>query len=72
MGVTGDYSAVLNAYVKILKASARLMGLLPHRRPHAEHAFKALVADKGLTKDQAALLNELYVLLVCADALALL
>jgi uncharacterized protein YutE (UPF0331/DUF86 family) len=64
MVVTGDHSAILNAYVEILKASAgaRLIGLLPHRRPHADQVFEALVADGGLTKDQAALLNELYVL----------
>ncbi len=64
MVVTGDHSAVLNAYVEILKASAgsRLVGLLPHRRPHAEQVFEALVADGGLTKDQAALLNEVYIL----------
>jgi uncharacterized protein YutE (UPF0331/DUF86 family) len=64
MVVTGDHSAVLNAYVEILKASAgaRLIGLLPHRRPHAEQVFKALVTDGGLIEDQAALLNELYVL----------
>jgi hypothetical protein len=64
MVVTGDHSAMLNAYVEILRASAgsRLIGLLPHRRPHAEQVFKALVADKGLTAAQATLLNELYVL----------
>jgi hypothetical protein len=64
MVVTGDHSAVLNAYVEILKASAgsRLIGLLPHRRPHAEQVFEALVSDRGLSKDQAALLNEIYVL----------
>lgn len=64
MVVTGDHSAVLNAYVEILKASAgaRLIGLLPHRRPHAEQVLKALVADGGLTEEQAGLLNELYVL----------
>lgn len=64
MVVTGDHSAVLNAYVEILKAStgSRLIGLLPHRRPHAEQAFEALVADGGLSQDQAALLNEVYVL----------
>ena len=64
MVVTGDYSAVLNAYVEILKASAgaRLIGLLPHRRPHAGQVFEALVTDKGLSKKQAVLLNELYVL----------
>lgn len=64
MVVTGDHSAVLNAYVEILKAGAgsRLIGLLPYRRPHAEQVFQELVADNGLSKDQAALLNELYVL----------
>lgn len=64
MVVTGDHSAVLNAYIEILKAAAgsRLVGLLPYRRPHADQAIQALVADKGLSKDQAALLNETYVL----------
>jgi hypothetical protein len=64
MVVTGDHSAVLNAYVEILRASAgsRLIGLLPHRRPHAEQVFKAIAADKGLTEAQVTLLNELYVL----------
>ncbi len=64
MVVTGDYSAVLNAYVEILRAGAgsRLIGLLPHRRPHAEQVFEAVAADGGLTSDQATLLNELYVL----------
>jgi hypothetical protein len=43
MVVTGDHSAVLNAYVEILKAStgSRLIGLLPHRRPHAHQVFEA-------------------------------
>lgn len=64
MVVTGDHSAVLNAYVEILKAAAgsRLIGLLPYRRPHADRVIQALVADKGLSKDQAALLNEIYIL----------
>jgi hypothetical protein len=64
MVVTGDHSAMLNAYVEILKtgAGSRLIGLLPHRRPHAEQVFKAVAEDGGLTADQAALLNELYVL----------
>jgi CO/xanthine dehydrogenase Mo-binding subunit len=62
MVVTGDHSAMLNAYVEILKASAgaRLMGLLPHRRPHADQVFEALVEDGGLTMDQAKLLKEVY------------
>jgi uncharacterized protein YutE (UPF0331/DUF86 family) len=62
MVVTGDHSAILNAYVEALKASAgsRLLGLLPHRRPHADQVFEAVRADGGLTKEQAALLNELY------------
>jgi len=64
MVVTGDHSAMLNAYVEILRASAgsRLIGLLPHRRPHAEQVFKAVAADEGLTVLQATLLHELYIL----------
>lgn len=64
MVVTGDHSAMLNAYVEILKASAgsRLIGLVPHRRPHAEQVFDAVASDGGLTMKQAALLNEVYVL----------
>jgi len=64
MVVTGDHSALLNAYVEILRASAgsRLIGLLPHRRPHAEQVFKAVAADEGLTVLQATLLHELYIL----------
>lgn len=62
MVVTGDHSAMLNAYVEILKASAgsRLTALLPYRRPHAEQVFQAVVADGGLSKAQGELLNELY------------
>lgn len=62
MVVTGDHSAVLNAYVEILKASAgsRLTGLLPHRRPHAAQVFEALVEDGGLSRKQAKLLSEVY------------
>jgi hypothetical protein len=64
MVVTGDHSAILNAYVEILKTSAgtRLTGLLPHRRPHAAQAFAAVHADGGLDDRQARLLNEVYVL----------
>jgi hypothetical protein len=64
MVVSGDHSAALNAYVEILKASvgSRLVGLVPHRRPHADQVFAALVADGGLDEAQAALLNEIYVL----------
>jgi hypothetical protein len=51
MVVTGDRSAVLNAYVEILKLSAgsRLLGLVVHRRPHAEQVFRAVAEDGGLT-----------------------
>lgn len=64
MAVTGSHSAILNAYVEVLKAStgSRLIGLLPHRRPHAEQAFEAIRKDGGLTGDQVVLLNRLYVL----------
>jgi len=64
MVVTGDHSALLNAYVEILRASAgsRLLGLQPSRRPHAGQAIESVHADGGLTRDQADLVNELYVL----------
>jgi hypothetical protein len=64
MVVTGDHSAILNAYVEILRASAgaRLLGLVPHRRPHADQVFEAVVADGGLDRKQATLLSEIYVL----------
>lgn len=64
MLVTGDCSAALNTYVEILRASAgsRLIGLLPHRRPHAAQVFAAVATDDGLTANQVALLNELYAL----------
>lgn len=64
MVVTGDYSAILNGYVEVLRcgAGSRLVGLLPYRRPHADQVFAAIAADRGLTDAQVALLNELYVL----------
>jgi len=50
--------------VEILRASAgsRLIGLLPHRRPHADQVFAAIREDGGLTKAQVSLLNDLYAL----------
>lgn len=62
--VTGSYSAIVNAYVEILKAAAgsRVVGLLPHRRPHAEQVIAAIQSDGGLTTEQAALLSESYIL----------
>lgn len=64
MPVTGSHSAIVNAYVEVLKASAgsRLLGLLPHRRPRAEQVFEAVRTDGGITKGQAELLSSLYVL----------
>jgi hypothetical protein len=64
MVVTGDHSAILNAYVEILRTSAgaRLVGLLPHRRPRAGQVFEALHADGGLDAEQVVLLNEIYAL----------
>jgi hypothetical protein len=64
MVVTGDHSAILNAYVEVLRASAgaRLIGLLPHRRPHAAQVFDSIRDDGGLDPEQVALLNEVYVL----------
>lgn len=50
--------------MEILKTAAgsRLIGLLPHRRPHAEQVFDAVQRDGGLSPLQVALLNESYVL----------
>ena len=64
MAVTGSYSAIVNASVEILKAASgnRLIGLLPHRRPHADQVFAAVQSDGGLTGEQAELLNRCYVL----------
>jgi hypothetical protein len=64
MAITGSHSAVLNAYVEILRAASgsRLFHLLPHRRPHAEQVFEAVRDDGGLSLDQAALLSDIYVL----------
>ncbi len=64
MSVTGSHSAVLNAYVEILRAAcgSRLLRLLPHRRPHAEQVFEAVRDDAGLSDDQVALLSDIYVL----------
>ena len=49
MVVTGDHSAMLNAYVEILRASAgsRLIGLLPHRRPHLQGRRRRRRTDRG-------------------------
>lgn len=62
MVVTGDFSALLNNYVEILRSAAgnRLLGLLPHRRPRAEDVFAAIEADHGLTPQQRDLLDDLY------------
>jgi hypothetical protein len=64
MAVTGSYSAIVNASVEILKTAAgsRLIGLLPHRRPHADQVFAEVQNDGGLTAKQISLLNESYVL----------
>lgn len=64
MAVTGSYSAVVDATVEILKTATgnRLIGLLPHRRPHADQVLAAVQEDGGLTKGQMRLLNDCYVL----------
>jgi hypothetical protein len=64
MAITGSYSAVLNAYVEILRVASgsRILRLLPHRRPHAEQVFDVVRDDDGLTVDQAELLSDIYVL----------
>jgi len=64
VAVTGSYSAIVNAYIEILKAASgtRLIGLLPHHRPRAAQAIQAVQGDGGLTADQATLLNNSYAL----------
>jgi|GEM_PF-883114 len=64
MAVTGSYSAIVNASVEILEVATgnRLIGLLPHRRPHADQVFAAVERDGGLTEEQAEQLNRCYVL----------
>jgi len=64
MAVTGSYSAIVNASTEILKVAAgnRLIGLLPHRRPHADQVFAAAQGDGGLTEEQMRLLSDCYVL----------
>lgn len=64
MAVTGSYSVIVNAYVEILKAAAgsRLIGLLPHRRPHADQVLAAVQSDGGLSDGQAKVLHDCYVL----------
>lgn len=64
MVVTGGYSAVINSYAEVLRASAgsRLIGLLPYRRPSAEQVFDAVKDDNGLSEEQAQLLHDAYVL----------
>lgn len=60
MAVTGGYSTLIKNYVELLKASARLTGLMPGRRPNAERCFEAIRDDGGLTKPQVELVKELY------------
>ena len=64
MAVTGSYSAMVNASVEILKVAVgnRLIGLLPHCRPHADQVFAAVHSDGALTEEQTELLNRCYVL----------
>jgi hypothetical protein len=64
MAITGSYSAIVNAYVEILKTAAgsRLIGLLPHRRPHADQVFSAVQDDGGLSEEQVTSLHGCYVL----------
>jgi hypothetical protein len=64
MAVTDSHSAIVNASTEILKVAAgnRLIGLLPHRRPHADQVFAAAQGDGGLTEEQKRLLSDCYVL----------
>jgi hypothetical protein len=60
IAVTANYSSLINNYVELLKAGARLAGLVAGRRPRAEEAIRAIQADDGLTAKQASEVQTLY------------
>lgn len=60
LSVAGGYSTLINNYVELLKAGARLAGLVRERRPNAERCFEVIRDDGGLTADQAETLTQLY------------
>jgi hypothetical protein len=60
--VTGGFSALINGYVEMLKAAARLVGLTEGRKARTETALELIVADNGLRETQSDLIQELYVL----------
>jgi hypothetical protein len=60
-GLTGCYSTIVNNYVELLKTSAYMAGLTPHRRDHAKDVIEAAYADGGISKDQAGGLHDLVV-----------
>lgn len=59
-GLTGCYSAVVNAYVEVLKAGAHLAGLTSHKRDHTREAIDRARDDGAITKQQAAYVHELF------------
>lgn len=60
-GLTGCYSTIVNNYVELLKTSAYMAGLTPHKRGHAKDVIDAVCADGGVTEDQADNLHQLFV-----------
>jgi hypothetical protein len=60
--VTGGFSALINGYVEMLKAAARLVGLTERKKARVETALELIVADQGLTQDQSETIQEIYLL----------
>lgn len=60
-GLTGCYSTIVNNYIELLKTSAYMAGLTPHKRDHAKDVIDAVYADGGISKNQADSLHDLFV-----------
>lgn len=58
--VTGCQSTLINNYVELLRASARLMNLVSGRRPGAETVIEACRDAGVLADEQAKLVQEIY------------
>lgn len=58
--VVGGYEHLVNNLVELLRAGARLAGLVQGRRPRAEDCLDAIHANGGLTGPQVELLGRLY------------
>jgi hypothetical protein len=60
--VTGGFSALINGYVEMLKAAARLVGLTDGKKARTRTALELIVNDNGLSQPQSDLIQEIYLL----------